>query len=223
MAKVFKPSETLPRVLTLYERVMLEDAGRAASDGGPVTREGILEAARVEAARKVQDAYAEGLRRGAEAGKAEFENSVAYSAQALGKAAAAIKETHQQFLETLEPQVVELAHRIASVVVQREAQSDPELIGRTVRRALETILDREKLVVRVNPVDLDAMRRYKVGLLEHFDGVKTLGIQADETVSPGGCFVESELMCVDARLEAQLESILDAMKNPPESTVEGSG
>ncbi len=221
MRKILKPSEVPPHTLTPYEREVLEGAasGGPGRQGQAVTPEMILNEARAEAARKIKEAYAEGSRRGTEAGKAEFEKSVGQSAEALRAAAEAMKQAHAAFLESLEPEVVELVQTITAAVVQREARTDPELIHATVRRALGAILDRENLIVHVNPAELEALRAHKVTLLEDFDGVKHLDVQPDESVSPGGCFVESEVMSVDARLESQLERIFDALKDTPEFTM----
>lgn len=219
MAKVFKVWEPGPRSLSLYERMLLEEIVLIASAEGsdPVgTREAVLSEARREAARKVQEAYAEGIRRGIEAGKAQYVQAVAESAGALRSAAAVLQQAREDFLRSLEPQVVELAVAVAERIVQREVRIDPEFVQRTVRKALEHLLDRERVVVRLNPKDLDGLRAQKVMLLQEFDGIRELAVQADTAVEPGGCIVETSLLQVDARIEAQLEQILHALQESPE-------
>ncbi|MDQ1258019.1 MAG: flagellar assembly protein FliH, partial [Candidatus Hydrogenedentes bacterium] len=115
---------------------------------------------------------------------------------------------------SLEPEVVKLVRQIAEALIHREVQTDPELIHRTVRKALSAILDRERLVVRVNPVDLEALRSNKVALLDEFDGVEVLDVEADPSIAPGGCVVDSELMHVDARIKTQLKRVLAALADP---------
>jgi len=220
MTKILKSAEVTPDVLSAYEREAFEENLRGDTDAGaekPLTREAILAQAREDAAQKVEAAYAEGLQRGTAAGKEQFDASIAQCAEALGAAAEAMKEAHATFLDSLEPDVVDLVQRIATTVVLQEAQSDPELIRATARRALRVLLDREKLLVKVNPADLEALRAHKVALLEEFDGITRLDIQPDASISPGGCTIESELMHVDARIEAQLDRIFEAMRTGPES------
>lgn len=221
MTKIFKPSEIEPHALAAYEREVLEDMfpGVLDPNSGEVMSPAMtLEAARAEAARKVQEAYAAGYQRGLEAGKAEFDASVAGSAEALRRVSEGIEQARKAFLESLEPQVIELTQTLVAAVVNREARTDPELVRVTARRALEALLDREGLVIHVNPADLDAMRAHKVSLLEEFDGVRDCAVRPDDSIAPGGCLVESELMLVDARLEAQLERVFDALKDVPELT-----
>ena len=55
-----------------------------------------------------------------------------------------------------------------------------------------------------HPNDANTMREQRITLLEEFDGAEAIEIEIDETVTPGGCIVESELMQVDARLETLL-------------------
>ena len=57
--------------------------------------------------------------------------------------------------------------------------------------------------------------------LEDFEDVREIMVQADEAISPGGCIVESRLMQVDARIEAQLDTILELLHRAPEEPHEG--
>lgn len=214
MGKLFKSVDVDDRLLTPYERMALEDPAfqdADAEEDDALTPEMILAQAREDAARKVQEAYAEGLRRGQEAGRAAFDKSVAQSAAALAATAEVLKEAREAFLASLEPEVVELVGTIAAAVIQREAALDPGIIHATVHRALQALLDREHVVVRLHPDDHQAVHEQKLGLLEEFDGIQRFELQSDESVAPGGCIVDSTLMQVDARLDTQLARILKEM------------
>ncbi len=171
----------------------------------------VLAEAREEAARKVKEAYAEGLGRGEAEGRKAFDQSIARSAQALESAAAEMSEARQRFIDALEPQVAELSKLIALRVLAREVRCDPDLITATVRRALAALADRQQLLVRVNPADLDALREHEVKLLEEFTGIETLSVVPDEAIEAGGCIVVSETMQADARIENLLSSVLEAL------------
>lgn len=174
-------------------------------------RQQILEEARQEAERKVQEAYQEGYNRGVAAGREAFKESVAHAAEMLESAANAMRQAREDFLQSLEPQVVELATLIAERVIGREVRTDPELVRATVTRALAKVADRQRLRLRVHPADLDALRTHEVKLLEAFPEVTELAIEGDDSVTPGGCVAESELMQVDARLSTLLNNVLDTM------------
>ncbi len=217
MARVFRSSEaqSSPRNLRDFERSALEDQRIfAEAQEEPLTPEMIIEQARAQAEELVKEVYEEGLRRGTEAGRAQFEQSTAQCAEALHEAARAMQHARGKFLDAIEPQIVELVQSIAATVVQHEAQMDPELICATARRALSILLDRERIVLSLNPADLDALRAHKVALLEQFEGIERLDMEADEAITPGGCVAESDLMHADAQIEAQLERIFEAMTEP---------
>ena len=220
IARIFKPGDPDGHDVSDYERAALESRAPqsplgAVEEEAPVDpevlREQILAEARAEAERLVQEAYAEGKRRGEEAGAQAFRESVAEAAEALKGAAAAMESAREAFLESLAPEFGNLIRNITARVLDREVRTDPELIQRTARRALAALTDREQVKLRVNPADAAALREQQVTLLEEFDGVKHIEVLADETVGPGGCLAESELMASDARLDSLLETVLAAL------------
>jgi flagellar assembly protein FliH len=171
-------------------------------------RESVLAEAREEARQKV-----EGQKLGQEAGEAQFRASVAEAATALEAAAEAMRAAREAFLDGLEAEVVTLATLIAERVLDREVRSDPTLVKATARRALGVLADRQKLRLRVNPADLDALNAHKLSLLHDFSGIVSIDVAPDPTVGPGGCMADSETMGVDARLETLLSEVLDSLRD----------
>lgn len=209
MLRVIKPEEGRQVEVVAFERSVLETIGVGSKES--VDPAVILAEARAEAELKVREAFAEGTRRGIEAGKTQFKESVGESAETLRKVGEVLQEERQAFLDSLEPQVVELAFSIARRILRREAQVSPEVVQTTVRAALEQVLDQEHVVIHVNPGDLEVIRGHRVTLLDDFDGIHRLDVVPDEAVESGGCVAESGQLHVDARLDAQLEQILDTL------------
>ncbi len=222
VAKIIKAYDSESKQCADYERETL-DLIQPPIDEEEEEEEGIilpdpaeiLAEARQEAELKIQEAYAEGLRRGTEAGEAQglaaFEESVGQAAQTIGEAVSSLREARESFLETLEPEVLSLAIRIATQVLRREIRSDPELVRSTVRAALEHLADRESMTIRVNSRDLEVLREHNVTLLDGVEGAEHLEVLADESIESGGCVVESESVHVDATVESQLQRIIDAL------------
>jgi len=212
-SKIIRSSEVPFAGVSNYERDALEALAHIGSGDGTVlaATTDLFARARQEAEQKVRDAYAEGLRRGAEAGKAQFLEAVGESAQVVRAAAAAIREAEEAFLERLGPHVVELAGAIAARILEREAGIDPDVVLHTARAALEKMIERKRTVVHVHPSDLEALRNNKVTLLEEFDGLEHIDVLPDATVSRGGCVVESDTLHIDAQFHAQIAQILDAL------------
>jgi len=215
MSKVYKPSSNVaPRSLSRFERERLETLAPVSAEPETITPEMLLAQAKEEAERMLLESRTTGLHLGIEAGKAEHAAKVAESTQLLAAAAEAIREAHERFLASLESEVVELSMTIASHILHREIHADRELVLITVRKALANLANRGRMTIRAHPDDLSALRNEKINLLEEFDGIEELLIRPDESITPGGCVVESALMQVDARIEAQLQSIFQALREP---------
>lgn len=206
MPRIIKPHEERHTSIVEFEP-SVQEAFYAKGDI-PTDPASILADARDEAERKVQEAYAEGMRRGLESGEAKFHESVGEAAQALQAAAEAMTEKRVEFLDSLSPQVVQLAEAIAARILTREIREDSEAVLGIARGALEKILDEEEVRLRVNPGDVETLRSHRVTLLEEFDALKVIEVVADEGVTSGGCIAESERLHIDAQLESQLAEIL---------------
>lgn len=218
MARIIKSSEAVSTMFTSYECGMLglgvvdtfgeEEAGGSESATFETSAE-------TEAERRLEEVYSEGLRRGFEAGRAQFEAAVAHSAEALRGAAEAMRQARENFLASLEPQVLELIEAVTARILHHEASVNPAVIQETVRAALRTISERERLVVMLNPSDLRAIREQQIDCFAGLDGIGEIELVADDSVGLGGCVVESDTVRVDARLEKQLEQILGRLSSHP--------
>jgi flagellar assembly protein FliH len=172
----------------------------------------ILAEARREAEAKVKEAYAEGLRRGAEAGKAEFLEAVGQSAEAFRSAGEAMRLAHEEFLGSFEPAIVTLARAAAERVLRRELRhTDAELIHATIRAALRLLNEQEKAKLHLNPNDIAALEEHGVELNAEMANATKFDVVPDSEVASGGCVIESDTLRVDAQLEEQLARIFNAI------------
>jgi len=206
-SRVIKSNGRLSGKVSDYQAILAADRGPSEITD-PAT---ILEEARAEAQEKVREAYAEGMRRGMEAGEAKFRKSVAESIRLLQEAGGRLEASRMAFLNDIEPQLVHLAVSIAEKILEREAQLSSDVVKRTARSVLERVMDEEHVVLRVNPADLEALREYRVEALEQFDGLERLDVMPDETIDPGGCIAQTDSVQVDGRLNSQLECILNEL------------
>lgn len=174
-------------------------------------RQQVLDEASREAERLYEQAREAGYQRGLEEGKTAFTRKVEGVLEMYNRLVEELRRKREDFLDSLEPQVLALAKLIAQRVIDREVTLDDRLIARTVRRALAEVSDRQKIRVTVNPADLAVTRELVPELRLELPGIETIEVEASEQVSRGGCVVESELMRVDARLETLLTRVLEAL------------
>jgi len=217
-SRIIKSSVAIPKAYASFEGGELQDLEAISESSSEeelvpeVDPAEVLAEARREAEVKVQEAYAEGLRRGEEAGAAAFLEKVGEAAAVFESSAEAIRLAHEQFLESFEPSIVRLAQAAAERVLRRELrQTDIELVQSTVHAAVNAMSERERLVLHLNPADIAALEENGIDIAETIADAPEVNIVPDETVTSGGCVIDSDTLHVDAQLEEQLGRIFDAL------------
>ncbi len=214
MPRVIKGTGLVDGVINAYERGALEaiDPDMLGEDGR-ADPAAVLAQAREQAEQLVREAYAEGMRRGAEAGKQQFDTAIREAADVLHAAAEELKLARAEFLFQTQREIVRLAGAMAQQVLRREVQLDEKLATETARAALLKLCDQERVTLRVHPQDLAALKEQRIALLEEFDGIEQLDVRPSEDVARGGCIAESATLYIDAQLDAQLRQILERLES----------
>jgi flagellar assembly protein FliH len=153
---------------------------------------------RVEEARTqgYQQGYRDGLE-ALEAAKRQFAQQI--SAQMAQLVAAFDSQTEALDVQ-LADTMVQTAVMLARQVVRSEVVQRPELIVQVAQDAVgAVILSARHLRLRLNPQDMPLVEAGAADLLK----ARGVMLQADATLQPGGCIVESDLGQVDARIEAR--------------------
>lgn len=176
-----------------------------------------LEGLRREFQREKEEAYRSGFERGKQVGIQMGKGEIELALESLKVILKGLDSYKEKLLEDMEPIVVELAYAIAEKVIRAEVKANPEVVLNTVKAALEHVMDREKLIIRVNPDDLNSLKGYRQQLLSVVNGLEGLEIKEDARIARGGCVVETNSGTIDARLEAQLAEIHRALLEGLES------
>lgn len=212
MSRVIKYHSEEERILQ-YVRDQQEELSTDESSGGLFTDPtAILAEARAEAEHKVQEAYAEGMRRGEAAGEAQFSESVGEAAAMLDGIAQALEERRETFLKSMEDQVVALCEMVSAKILERELATDSSIVREMVHRVLARLAMEERVRVHVNPNDLQAVMEVKPELEAHFARIAQIEIFPDASIESGGCVAESDRLHVDAQLSSQLIEVISAMR-----------
>lgn len=180
-----------------------------------------------EAADKVdeirQAAHAEGFAVGREEGFAASRNLIDQRASevaarkvaeqlrtalpALESAAAALEVERDKWISEWESAAVKLAQAIAERILRHELSRRPEAALSTIREALQLAAGQPHIQVRLHPDDLEQLRECGDEIAGKLTRIAETSLVADETISRGGCLVETRHGAIDARLETQLERI----------------
>jgi flagellar assembly protein FliH len=157
-----------------------------------------------DVARALAQARAEGFAEGHAAGVAEAEARVTAAEEGLRAAASALIAERGAVADAVERSAVELALRIAEQAVRAAVDADPERVLDAVRGALRALVERERVLVLVNPEDLELVRAGLEPLMAELGGVGHWEVQAERRVTRGGAVVRTADGEIDASLETKL-------------------
>lgn len=116
-----------------------------------------------------------------------------------------------QMLQAAEGQLIELALSIASKIVGRDLQRDPELVAEIAATAIENARAAKAMVLRVNPKDGALLREKRPKLMELIGRTVELAIRDDSDVEVGGCIIQTEFGTIDAQLKTQFEMLRNVL------------
>ena len=174
-------------------------------------RNQVLQQAREAGALQGQEqGYAAGL----DQGRAEWADRVA----ALDALLASLSNKLEAGIAGSEDLMVEIVFESVSKIIGNAALRR-EGVAAIVQQALQGIGEREILVLRLAPRDVDLLRDLRAELTRFAD-CRSLELVADERVELGGCLIETSGGGLDGRLETQFQRLRDlllAARGPVES------
>ena len=150
-----------------------------------------------------QKGFEEGKREGLILGRGE----IAPLISKLKSTSQALLQAREETLNQVPQEVIEMALAIAKKVVRANVQVNKEIVTNMVREALRRTTDKERVVIRINPKDMEEIKAHQGEYTSLVDGIKSLEIVDDRRVSLGGCVVETNSGNIVADLDAQLEEI----------------
>ena len=105
----------------------------------------------------------------------------------------------------LERRAVELGLALARRCSPVRCRVEPERVLDSVQGALRGIVERERVIIMVNPDDLEIVKGAAEELKATLGGIEHCVIEAERRVGRGGCIVRTPVGDVDARVETKLE------------------
>lgn len=141
--------------------------------------------------------------------KAENEGKI-YVAEAVKSFSTLLHELtayKNALIKGAEKQLIKLAVEVADKIIATKMAEDDEIVVGVTKKAIKNLIDRETLNIRLNPKDVEVMKREKVNLMQEVDGIKKMIIIEDETIARGGVYIETATSEVDARIDKQLDII----------------
>jgi flagellar assembly protein FliH len=147
------------------------------------------------------------------AGVAQAQSQLDGPASALAAAADQLQALRADAATSVEADAVDLALRIAEQAVGAAIAADPELVVEAVRGALRRLVERDRVLILVNPDDLELVRDHASRLVGELGGIEHCEVQAERRVRPGGAIVRTSEGEVDATLETKLARAREVLEH----------
>jgi flagellar assembly protein FliH len=149
-----------------------------------------------------EDGYRDGYEAGAAEAKTERAAEAARQAEEFARLLGSAEQALAGQIEGLEDVLVEIAFAAVCKLLGESALTE-EGARNLVRAAMRGVRAKEGLVVRVSPADHRQ--------LSARTGEGRVELVADDRVALGGCIIETAGGTLDARLEVQLQQLVDTL------------
>ena len=171
-----------------------------------------LEQARAQWEQEAQQKTDEALEQGRQQGISEAEGTIELRAAELASVISSLAQARDKLLDDAEQAVLEMTLAIARRFVEQSALLGDELIRKTIKDTVKMVTEKDKVVIRVNPDDLDEVRGHQDDIIFIGDGIGRLEVRGDKKVDRGGCVVETEAGNIDARIASRFEQLDKAIR-----------
>ncbi|NLW30461.1 MAG: hypothetical protein GXY77_03290 [Fibrobacter sp.] len=163
----------------------------------------------------VQNAFVkgktQGVAQGIEKGKAEtteiYEKKIDEIQLRIGNVLKKVEEEKQAVFRDSEHLLLQLCMEMVKKIIATELSINKDVILSVLKKALNSIAEKDNLIIRISPDDMDAVSGRKDFWVPVSDNLKNITIEPDERISCGGCIIESNSGTTDARLGVQCDEL----------------
>ena len=157
------------------------------------------------------EARAAGEAAGYQAGLARAGEELAEPRAAFAAAIASVDDLRDEVAVAVERHAVELALAIAERIVGAAIEVDPTVVCEVVQGALRRVVERDRLVVDVNPDDVEIVREWIGGQSEV--ATSAVEVRPERRVARGGAVVRTFEGEIDARIPEQLDRAREVLRD----------
>ena len=179
--------------------------------------EHLLEKAKKEAEIIKKKAYEEGFIRGKNEGLELEKKRLSEIVHNLINGLSEINYLKEKMVEQLEKNMIILIKEISKKVILNETFTNKEIVKNLIKQALQQLIDKTHVDIKVSPQDFEYLLKFKKKFLEEVEGLKHINIIKEKKVKPGGFIIETDAEILDGRIEKRLENIFKAIEEQNES------
>lgn len=173
----------------------------------------IIEQAQREAETIQRDAYHAGFEQGERAGEKLATQKIEPTVQMFESIIEKIHTERQSLVERHRDDLIKVAFAIATQVVKKTIELDPEVIGHVFEEALRQSASPQPMTVRLNPNDEQLLIQFMQKRGTRDWPPEDVTIRPDETIGRGGCRIEMETGDIEATIDSQIRMLKELVLN----------
>ncbi len=154
--------------------------------------------------------YTEGRETAKDEIKREFEKKINEVIEKFGPIIEKIENQAAGYGKIFESLVIKLSFMIAEKLIRSEL-SNKSIIKETLQNSLKKVIGSNNIIVKLNPDDLKTLNEKSNRVVQQGD-LSQIKFEPDDSIEPGGCYVETEIGNVDARISTQLDELEKLLK-----------
>ncbi|TAJ99477.1 MAG: hypothetical protein EPO39_16620 [Candidatus Manganitrophaceae bacterium] len=154
-----------------------------------------------------RDAYERGFASGEKAGREFGLQQIEATHQLLSGLLEELQAVKPNLIKSAEKEILQLALAVARRILRQEISQNPEKLLGSIRTVLQKMGQIETLLIHLHPQDLERLRKDRDKVVEWVGKVQWLRLEADGSLRPGECIIESNDQIVDMRIDSQLAVI----------------
>lgn len=156
---------------------------------------------------------AEGLKKGELDAREEFQPCLESAENIIRELSGFRKKMYSQ----VEREMVEMVISLVKKVIHFELSTRDDSIQEMIRLAVQSVLDKESMTIKINPADKEHAENFRPELQHLFGEIKNISFEASTGIERGGCIIETNFGTVDARMDKlgeQIDKILHLAPPP---------
>ncbi len=172
----------------------------------------LIQISREDFQKEVDYSYKKGLEDGKIQGVQHAQAEFSQTMKVLSEMVNTFNQQQLDLVKNSEECLLEVVFKMVEKVIGTLADQQKELIKETLSKVLRESESAAKIKIIINPQDLQAVQELEPQLRQHLPDLQELGIVSDESVTCGGCIVETNLGKLDGRIEPQLNELTRQLK-----------
>jgi len=153
------------------------------------------------------EGLAEGEKKGFDTADKKFNAEIAKLKDQTAKYFKQLEISKKEMIHGLEHVLLRFCMELTKKVVACELTTNPDIVLASIKKALSMIAERDNILIRVAPGDMETASGSKDFLSTVTERLENVKIEEDKRIGKGGCIIESNSGMVDARLGVQLDEI----------------